>query len=349
LGTHRSAGTYASKERREAIGRIGGLLFIIGGLLSIPSALTSSPPVPGTVYVIIGAALAFGVLLLLLRWDNAPPIWFHLVVITGTVLITLGMRVTGVHGSLYSWLYMLVGIGVSFAFSKRSMIALYLLLITGAMATQLIDTPLSAREVLRNIAVSAPSLVIACAVIVYFRERLEEDQRLLRRLAKLDPLTGVGNYRALHERLAYEIARHSRHGRSFAVLLIDLDSFKQVNENYGHLEGDRVLSDVGEVLTRAVRDEDTVARQGGDEFSVLAPEAGDTEARMLAARIREALGEINVGDRQLTAVVGTSIYPLDGETPERLLARADRALLQGKHELSDSQPYSIPAIEQLRH
>ena len=100
----------------------------------------------------------------------------------------------------------------------------------------------------------------------------------MRELAGRDPLTDVGNYRLLHERLHYELHRHQRVNGQLAVLLIDLDRFKQVNERLGHAAGDDVLRRVALTLRGAVRQQDTVARQGGDEFAVLAPDT-DADAR----------------------------------------------------------------------
>ncbi len=331
-------------ERRRTIGKIAGALYIFGALLSVPSALLVTPAPPPIVYLLIALGFVSGVFFLLFPWERTSSRWLHVIAILGMIEITLGIRATGIHGSLYSWLYMLIAIGVAYAFSSRRTIALYMLAITAAMTTQLIGTPLSTTDVLRNIAVSVPSLVMACGVIVFFRERLEEGQRAYLRLARLDPLTGVGNYRTLHEMLNYEIARHDRHGRTFAVLLIDLDNFKQINETHGHLEGDRLLKQVGGALRGEMRDEDTVARQGGDEFSVLVPEAGRDDAMMLEERLHEALSKVIVGDQPLTAVVGWAVYPGDGTTPETLLARADAELFGGKRE----QPRRLATVHQLR-
>src|SRR2546421_2182536 len=114
------------------------------------------------------------------------------------------------------------------------------------------------------------------------REGLEKRQRELEDLAVRDPLTGVGNFRLLSERLDYEIARHLRSGGSLTVMLLDLDGFKGVNDTFGHLVGDKVLVDVAHALGSSVRAQDTLARQGGDEFSILAPDTENDEAKALA-------------------------------------------------------------------
>ncbi|MCW2989523.1 MAG: hypothetical protein JWM73_117, partial [Solirubrobacterales bacterium] len=129
----------------------------------------------------------------------------------------------------------------------------------------------------------------------------------------------------LAEHLRYEIARHRRTGRELAVLLLDLDRFKEVNDRLGHPAGDRLLSDVAQALLATVRDGDTVVRHGGDEFCIVAPETGPAEADALGARIHEALQTIEVLDAPLSATVGAAVFPHDGPTAELLLAAADNA------------------------
>src|SRR5207245_5464160 len=126
------------------------------------------------------------------------------------------------------------------------------------------------------------------------------------------PLTGVGNYRLLHDRLEYELLRHRRGRRPLAVLLIDLDRFKHVNERLGHAAGDDVLRRVASALGGAVRLQDTIARQGGDEFAVLAPETDREAAAMLATRIRDRVASVHFAGKSIGATVGISVYPDDG-------------------------------------
>ncbi|HEY2006636.1 MAG TPA: GGDEF domain-containing protein, partial [Solirubrobacteraceae bacterium] len=159
---------------------------------------------------------------------------------------------------------------------------------------------------------------------------LEGSAAELRELASCDPLTEVGNYRLLHERLEAEIARHDRDQAPLAVLLIDLDRFKQVNERRGHAAGDDVLRRVARTLRETVRPQDTVARQGGDEFAVLAPDTDAEGAAMLAARIRDRLGRVQFAGDSIGATVGGAVFPGQGRTPDELLAHADEELMANK-------------------
>jgi len=145
------------------------------------------------------------------------------------------------------------------------------------------------------------------------------------RLAASDSLTGLANHRRLLEVLESEIQRSKRTGRSFALLLFDLDGLKKINDKYGHLTGSRAIKRLGVALRSSSRAIDTPARYGGDEFAVVLPEAGEQEAKQAAQRICEALA--NDGQAPVvTASVGVSVYPTDGTSIEKLLGAADRAL-----------------------
>lgn len=145
------------------------------------------------------------------------------------------------------------------------------------------------------------------------------------RMAASDSLTGLANHRRLLEVLESEIQRSRRTGRSFALLLFDLDGLKKINDRYGHLTGSRAIKRLGVALRNSSRAIDTPARYGGDEFAVILPETGEQEAKQAAQRICDALA--NDGQMPfVSASVGVSVYPADGTTIEKLLGAADRAL-----------------------
>jgi diguanylate cyclase (GGDEF)-like protein len=168
----------------------------------------------------------------------------------------------------------------------------------------------------------------AAAIAVARARRAERTAHQWRRASQHDPLTGVGNYRKLHESLH---AQTSLDPQRFALLTLDVDRFKEINEAHGHLEGDRLLQEVGRVLVENVRGTDVVARQGGDEFSVLLPEADVDGATLLAQRIEEALGAIEAADHApVRASIGVAVFPQDGATPDDLLEKADLDLRRTK-------------------
>ena len=196
----------------------------------------------------------------------------------------------------------------------------------------------SAALVVLLAALAAPPTVLPAAVIVpaslgvllALRARLERERDAMRRFALRDPLTGLANRRALDERLGYEIARHTRHGESFAVLALDLDGFKSVNDRFGHDAGDELLCEAANALVSAVRAQDTVVRLGGDEFCVLAPQTDAAHAEHLVGRVRASLAAVTTGLTGLSASIGTAVFPADGTTPEDLLAMADESAMHAK-------------------
>lgn len=183
--------------------------------------------------------------------------------------------------------------------------------------------------------VEAGCLVVVAIGVIVLARRLRASHEALWTLARRDELTGVGNYRGLHERLAEEISRHQRRSREFGLVLLDLDGFKQINEIHGHLEGDRLLAEIGAALRDEVRDEDSVFRQGGDEFAVIVPEADAEEAGEVAARLRQRVARRGFGSdetRPVSATTGFAMYPADGTRAEDLLGFADIDLFAAKHD-----------------
>jgi len=149
------------------------------------------------------------------------------------------------------------------------------------------------------------------------------------RMAASDSLTGLANHRRLLEVLETEIQRSRRTGRSFAVLLFDLDGLKRINDRYGHLTGSRAIRRLGAALRVSSRTIDTPARYGGDEFALVLPESGEQEARLAATRICDQLAR-DGQEPQISVSVGLAVYPTDGTTIEKILGAADQELYQMK-------------------
>ncbi|BAH37527.1 MAG TPA: GGDEF domain-containing protein [Gemmatimonas aurantiaca] len=185
--------------------------------------------------------------------------------------------------------------------------------------------------------------VITAAVAVIQRAQMVEstmaDNARLEQLAQTDPLTQLLNRRALTERITAEMERALRYDSTLALLMIDLDHFKKVNDTYGHLVGDDVLRDVGQLLGHTIRGSDITARYGGEEFLVLLPETDDAGAVAFAERIRVAMEEHPFArdsmaePLKLTASIGVAVFPAARiENVEDLFARADAALYRAKAE-----------------
>jgi diguanylate cyclase (GGDEF)-like protein len=151
----------------------------------------------------------------------------------------------------------------------------------------------------------------------------------VRHLAASDALTGLANYRKLLDVLDTETERTLRTGRPFAVLLLDLDGLKKINDTHGHLVGSRALCRLADILRFHCRAIDTAARYGGDEFALVLPEAREEEAARVATRIRDTLA----ADQEhptLSASIGASVYHGEGERVEKILAEADQNLYEEK-------------------
>jgi len=206
------------------------------------------------------------------------------------------------------------------AFDRALFWAVSLNVVCHLMASEsqrLLDAPMILAQMLK---VSSYALVLGGALVD--NARLFEQ---VRHLAVSDPLTGLANYRRLLDALQGEIRRSQRTGRPFAVLLLDLDGLKAINDRYGHLVGSRAICRLANVLRVHCRAMDTAARYGGDEFALVLPEASAEAATLVARRICERLAAD--GETPLLSVsAGAAIFPQDGDTIEKLLGSADRAL-----------------------
>jgi diguanylate cyclase (GGDEF)-like protein len=158
-----------------------------------------------------------------------------------------------------------------------------------------------------------------------------------RRLAKLDGLTGLYNHRFFQERLGEEIKRSERHARPLALLLLDVDHFKDFNDTHGHMTGDAVLREVSRLLLESSRVEDVVARYGGEEFAMILPETASEGAEVFASRVRRVFESKRLEegglhrDTKITVSIGVAGWTAES-TPESLLRAADQALYQAKRE-----------------
>lgn len=163
----------------------------------------------------------------------------------------------------------------------------------------------------------------------------EHERRRLMRMSRIDELTGLHNLRALREQLPVWLGPAVRTRRPMAILMVDVDGFKSVNDRLGHATGNDLLKEVAGLLRFAVRVGDEPFRFGGDEFVLLLSDADGPGATVVASRIQEmyrSMGQTLRGtDVNITLSIGLALFPDDGTTAEALLARADEALYQAKH------------------
>jgi len=185
--------------------------------------------------------------------------------------------------------------------------------------------------------------------ILYAIERKRAQERLTY-LAQYDQLTGMINRTLFRDRLVHAMARSKRKDQPLAILLLDLDRFKAVNDTFGHDVGDQVLKVVAARLTECVREVDTVARMGGDEFTaILEGISGEADVAVVANRIVESIGTpFEIGPHRISigASIGITLYPLDDQDIAELLRHADKAMYAAKHQGGSRFQFHSPAGHQ---
>ncbi|HWD38885.1 MAG TPA: diguanylate cyclase, partial [Fimbriimonas sp.] len=159
---------------------------------------------------------------------------------------------------------------------------------------------------------------------------LEETNHQLQYLAVTDGLTGLRNHRRAQEFLDERVAEATRYNRPISIAMLDVDRFKQLNDDFGHLVGDKVLKELGRLLKAYIRNTDFVARYGGEEFLIVMPETCADAARSAAERIRRAIEGATWEERPITVSIGVATLGSATKTKELLLKQADRALYESK-------------------
>jgi diguanylate cyclase (GGDEF)-like protein len=187
-----------------------------------------------------------------------------------------------------------------------------------------------------GIAIVVPAIVgtLASYVTLSLYFELEQSRREIHELAITDDLTQIFNRRHFFELADRELERTRRNGCSLAIVLFDIDDFKEVNDSLGHLAGDRVLQEMCRVCQVIVRPYDVFARFGGEEFIFLLPETDMSRARAFASRLRQLISShivaVNGTNIQMTISIGTAVYSSREDTLDDLISRADSALYKAK-------------------
>jgi diguanylate cyclase (GGDEF)-like protein len=180
------------------------------------------------------------------------------------------------------------------------------------------------------------STIVTYASVAIERSDYLRQTEELKRISITDVLTGFLNRRYFHERLIEEIERSKRHSSPMSLAILDLDDFKRLNDTYGHQAGDEALKAIARCVHGSIRSIDVAARYGGEEFTLILPQTGKAEGRMIAERVCREIADLTVshqlleGYEQLTVSIGLATFPEDAQTPEELIRRADTALYTAK-------------------
>lgn len=264
------------------------------------------------------------------RWKMAIEIWGMIIFITWTLWYS-----GGIDSPLLN-LYLLVIITSGLTMGKLTTL-LILLLITSVYLylgfPVFSEYTYSLRNFGRLMTIFSPYLLIAYLTTMLSAD-LHYARKMFKQLSETDPLTGLNNIRSFHNLVDLEVKKSVRYNQIFSVLMLDADSLKGINDKHGHEAGDRMIKTIGDTIKSCLRESDSLARYGGDEFIALLPQTDLATAGDVGDRIRKAV-ENTAFDMQgvkisTTLSVGAACFPAQAKSVEDLLRLADRALYQSK-------------------
>lgn len=316
------------KARVVRGGRLAALAFCTGAVTSVPVNLLLAKT-SATEALLGMLVFGLGTICLMIEWENHGPGLLNAIGLLAIAIVTAATVVTTLA---YALNYVFIALIVALVAPFHMLVITIALITLGLLAPAMVGDN-AGRETFAFAVIFSPTLFVMSTLVYRLTRMLERSRQDFWTMSRQDGLTGVGNYRALTERLEEEIARHGRHGRQFSIVLLDLDNFKSVNDRYGHLVGDKVLAEVAGIIESCVRTEDLVYRQGGDEFAVIAPETPVSEIQPVVDRLRERVENMR-GEHEVQISIGTGIatFPADGTTAKELLGMADIRLLDGKRD-----------------
>jgi diguanylate cyclase (GGDEF)-like protein len=333
-------------DERARMGRISGILWILAAFITVGSCyLPGAQHVAmGWVFALSGAILLYGLAAVLdrLRWDRAPMKTLAIGMVFTTPVIGLGIFFTGGAMSFVQPMLVTTLLYAAFFFPARWAWPLSIELILVAGTPLLYDGNAIEEAFLPNYIALVAGFLSATWVLVGLRKRLLEAELHQRDIAHRDPLTGVANRRQFDAVLKRELAARLQPGGGgrrksdespLALLILDLDDFKTINDNHGHPVGDAILCQVAERAQSMLRSSDTLARIGGDEFAIIAPGAHGDAVHNLAESVCHAVAThySDAGTPSPSASIGWAVFPEDGRDFETLLNAADERMLSRKH------------------
>jgi len=328
----RGLGPSMVREDRVTMARTFTYLFGTGATLVLLSLLFPHSPGRDTTGLLITTLGAYLVAIgFLVAWDRLPLWAFEASPLAGTVVVSLAVYFSGPEAATaYALFYLWVALAACY-FLRPPVAFTHLCIASAAYALVLVVSPGHVMLPGLTWAMVTGTLAVLGILMTTLRGQLDQLVKQLAAAARTDSLTQLANRRELEERFAAELERSTRTARPLSIVVLDLDWFKEYNDRFGHSAGDRVLVLLAQALKRATRTSDVVARLGGEEFGVLAPETDETEAYLLSERLRaEVRSAFARETEKMTISCGVASFPIHGITLGELLHAADRALYEAK-------------------
>jgi diguanylate cyclase (GGDEF)-like protein len=332
--------------------RVVAYLFIAAALVVVTVTQSWQQPL---IYLLAAA----GVVLIVVGQDMLPaavlgPRRLLFEALTMIVFVSILVVLTGGYASPFFVGYLLVVGSASLWGSPRTPLVLAVAASIGYVLAVVSRALLYGPVLPADAVASVAFILVAIGLVAYVAAVISREQRRSSEaalaLSRYDALTGLYSRATFERALEHEVLRAGRSGRGFALLLLDLDALKPVNDRYGHDAGDRLLRAIGDVMRGAVRATDLAARLGGDEFVVILPETELSGALLVAEKLRQDIGRLTLPTNGMMVSSSVSIgvvgFPDDGRAAAELLRRADQAMYQAKRAGKDQTfAYRRPAEE----
>src|SRR5919198_1327439 len=320
------------REDRVTMARTFAYLFGLGATLVLISLLLPHSPDRDTTGLVITTVAAYVAALgFLIAFDRLPLWAFEASPLVGTALVSLAVYFGGAQAATaYAMYYFWVALAACY-FLRPPIAIAHLVVASGAYGLVLLVGPGHVALPGLTWVIVTGTLMVLGVLMITLRSQVGRLVGELAAAARTDSLTQLANRRELEGRFAAELERSTRTARPLSFLVLDLDWFKDYNDRLGHNAGDRALVMCAEAVKRATRTSDVVARLGGEEFGVLAPETDETEGFLLAERLRaEVRAAFARQTEKMTISCGVASFPVHGITTGELLHAADRALYEAK-------------------
>ena len=330
-------------DERRTMGRWSGALWLLGAAVGAAAQAVPGvePERPWLVWGLVALIAVYGLACLLewIPWSRAPIVLHLAAVLAFQPVIAVALWATGGTTSYVTPLLVLAMLYAAY-FLPGWMAWAGVGALAVTYASTLLYTPLAEDQALARVLAFAIACEGVTLTLQTLKRRLLAAEAAQREMAHADALTGLANRRGFDAAMAAAVAaagapargRRARDPERFALLLIDVDAFKAINDTYGHTAGDAVLRRLAAGIHATVRPHDCVARIGGDELAIVAPGAGEEGARRLAQGVRMAASGVRPapGAPPVSLTVAWAVFPDDGDAPAALFATVDRGLHAGK-------------------